>query len=87
MTLADWCKMAYTEPLPADGGAVSVRCDPSLYPTLYAQLWRLSDYRVDTSWGVVVWLMPKPAPYLLDIDRDRVTGDPIGGADYRPEDI
>lgn len=60
MTLNDWCRIAHeTHSRPAEGSpAVSVMIERDKFPTLYAQLWRLSDYRVDHAVGNIVWLTP-----------------------------
>jgi hypothetical protein len=62
MTLSEWCKMAgvtHTEPT-SEKKAVSVVY--SRLNAFYYDLWKLSDYKVDSKsdhdWSVV-WLLPR----------------------------
>lgn len=60
MTLADWCRMADVKPTTptTETGAVSLLSDGTRYPDTHAVLWKLSDYRVSSINGLVVWLLP-----------------------------
>lgn len=63
MTLAEWCRMSgialATMPLGVVGTAIIMTFEEQkAFPDTYSQLWRLSDYKVSTVSGPVVWLVP-----------------------------
>lgn len=61
MTLADWTALSGIKPThpTTEKGAVSV-CSNSMGNPYHAELWRLSDYKVSSVSGPVVWLVPHP---------------------------
>lgn len=62
LTLAEWCEKSGISPThpTTEMGAVSVICDPvGRWKRWRNELYKLVDYVVSGSGGVVVWLVPR----------------------------
>lgn len=56
MTLTEWCERADILPITTNSGAVTLTASDDV--TNFTDLWRLSDFKVSTRSGPVIWLVP-----------------------------
>ncbi len=61
MTLEQWAKKTKRPTIQSPSGAVCVCSTKSNNPDHHYELWHLSDYKVSTVSGLVVWVVPKTA--------------------------